>query len=68
MREMTLAEARAEGLLDGKSKLKRTTRRSAPRGGAESRCVTHGESFTTDAAENRHVDAHHGCRLETTHD
>ena len=65
MRQMTLAEAKAEGLLDGKAKIKRTTRKSEPRNGAESHCLTHDERFTTDAAENRHVDSHNGCRLET---
>lgn len=64
MRQMTLAEAKAQGLLDGKPKLKRTTRKAEPRNGAESYCITHDERFTTDAAENRHVAAHHGCRLE----
>lgn len=64
MKQMTLAEAKAEGLFDGKVKLKRSTRRSEPRNGAESHCVTHDERFTRDVDENRHVDAHHGCRLE----
>lgn len=65
MKQMKLAEAKAQGLLDGKNKLKRTTRKAEPRAGAESHCLTHDERFTTDAAENRHVDAHQGCRLES---
>lgn len=64
MKQMTLAEAKAEGLLDGKVRLKRTTRKTAPRDGAVTHCVTHDESFTRDADENRHAAAHHGCRLE----
>ena len=68
MKEMTVAEAIAAGVFGGKSKgrvKKRTTQEHEPRAGALSRCTSHDESFTTDAAENRHVAAHHGCRVET---
>lgn len=61
--QMTVAEARAAGLFD-EPKRKRTTRKAEPRAGAITHCVTHDETFTTDADENRHVDAQHGCRLE----
>lgn len=58
---MTIAEAKAAGLLDGKPKLKRTTQKHAPRHGAQTRCVRCGTVFTTEAAERRHSDeqAHH---------
>lgn len=57
MKQMTLAEAKAEGLLDGKPKLRRTTKRSEPRNGAPSRCCTPGcgEIFTGEMAETRHM-------------
>lgn len=55
MKQMTLAEAKAEGLLDGKVKLKRTTKRVEPRNGAPSRCCTCGEIFTGETAEARHM-------------
>lgn len=65
MRTMTLAQARAEGLLDGKAKTTRTTRKTEPRAGARSHCLTHDEWFTTDAAENQHVDTVGGAhRIE----
>ena len=51
---MTVAQARAAGLLDP-PKGKRTTRRQAARDGAVSRCATCGETFTTNAAEDRHT-------------
>lgn len=60
---MTVAEAKAAGLLDAPKK-KRTTRQAEPRNGAESHCVTHDERFTSDAAETRHVNEHHACRIE----
>ena len=58
---MSEAEAKRAGLVKTKG---RTTRKAAGRDGATSRCVTHGETFTTDAAEDRHVAEHHGCRIE----
>lgn len=65
---MTIAEAAERGLLPGQKGVtvgrKRTTRKAEPRDGALMRCVTHGGEFTRDVDENRHVDAHHGCRLE----
>lgn len=60
---MTVAEAKAAGLLDA-PKGKRTTRKAEPRNGSLSRCLTHGGEFTGDAAETRHVNEHHGCRIE----
>jgi hypothetical protein len=61
---MTVAEAKAAGLLDAPKK-KRTTRKAAPRDGAESRCATCGEVFTTNAAEERHTLAERHYRFET---
>lgn len=58
---MTVAEAAERGLLPGskgvKVSKKRTTQHHEPRNGALSRCLTHGEEFTTDAAETRHVES-----------
>jgi uncharacterized C2H2 Zn-finger protein len=65
MKQMSLAEAKAEGLLDGKPKLKRTTRQTAPRNGAPSRCTACGTVFTTDASETRHVEETGHARYET---
>ncbi len=71
MKSMTLAEAAAQGLLPGQAKTKtrkkkRTTQDALPRDGAETRCVTHDdERFTRDVDEDRHVNEHHGCRIET---
>lgn len=59
MARMTIAEAKAAGLLDGPKK-KRTTRKTAPRDGAPTRCCTCGLVVTTTAAEERHT-------LETRH-
>lgn len=58
---MSKAEAAKLGLIDKKPK---TTRKAAKRDGAVSRCVSCGETFTTDAAETRHVAAGH-ARFET---
>jgi hypothetical protein len=64
MTRMTVAEAKAAGLLDSPKK-KRTTRKALPRDGAKSRCHACGEIFTTTAAEERHtLDARH-YRFET---
>jgi hypothetical protein len=59
---MTVAEAKAAGLLDGttatgRPKKKRTTQKSSPRNKSVTVCVQCGERFTTDAAETRHVDS-----------
>jgi hypothetical protein len=59
---MSEAEARKAGLIKTKTK---TTRKAEPREkGTVMRCVRHDEQFETEAAENRHVAAHHGCRIE----
>jgi len=65
MTRMTVAEAKAAGLLDPKPGKKRTTRKAAPRDKAVSRCVMCGETFTTDAAEGRHLVATRHARYET---
>jgi hypothetical protein len=66
MTQMTTAEARAAGLLDDpiKASKTRTTRKTEPRNKAESHCLTHDEWFISDAGETRHVNEHHGCRIE----
>lgn len=64
MKEMTLAEAKAEGLLDGKPKLKRATQKHAPRNGSLSRCVKCDAVFSTEAAERRHSDEERHHRFE----
>ena len=65
MSQMTVAEARAAGLLDRSPGRKRTTRKAAPRAGAVSRCVVCGVTFTTDAAEGRHMETERHWRYET---
>ena len=61
---MTVAEAKAAGLLDA-PKAKRTTRKQAPRDGAVSRCTTCGDTFTTNASEERHTMTERHYRYET---
>lgn len=64
MREMTLAEAKAEGLLDGKPKPRRATQKHAPRNGSLSRCCHCPETFTTEASERRHNEQTGHSRFE----
>ena len=61
---MTVKEAKAAGLLDP-PKSKRTTRKQAPRNKAVSRCTTCGDTFTTNAGEDRHTLEHRHSRFET---
>ena len=65
-RRMTVAEARAAGLLDTAKPTgrRRTTRETAPRDGAVTVCVDCGQRFTTDAAETRHVAATRHARYQ----
>lgn len=63
MTRMSETEARRAGLLPPKKA--RTTRKTEPRGGAESRCHTCGATFTTDAAETRHVEDTRHARYES---
>lgn len=61
---LTPAQARALGVdVPASSGAGRRTRKAAP-GHGVSRCATCGETFTTDAAEDRHVTAGHN-RFET---
>ncbi len=60
---MSKAEAQRLGLINRKPK---TTRKAAARNGAVSRCTTCDETFTTDAAETRHVNTTRHPRYETT--
>lgn len=67
MKQMTTAEAREAGLLNAsKTRKPRTTRKTEPRNGAESRCVACGATFTSDAAETKHVEVTHHSRYEST--
>ena len=59
---MTVAEAKAAGLLDAKPQ--RSTKRAAPRGGSWSRCCTCGEIFTGETSERRHSDDNGHHRFE----
>ena len=65
-RRMTVAEARAAGLLDTKpaTSRRRTTRETAPRDGAVTVCVDCGARFTTDDDETRHVAATRHARYQ----
>lgn len=61
---MTETEARRAGLLPPRKA--RTTRKTEPRGGAESRCCTCGDTFTTDARETSHVEGTGHARYESS--
>lgn len=56
---LTAAQAKAMGIVGGAPATapsgRRTTRHQLPRQGATSTCQTCGETFTSDAAETRHV-------------
>jgi len=59
---LTPAQARALGITNTLPMVparKRTTRKTVPRDGAVTVCHTCGQTFTTDAAETRHVGPGH---------